>query len=428
MRKLRRNKEPEYKLLKKLSILKPDVIHTKAGFPMYLLPIQDQEIVKIDFVFNAGDYYASQVLASLSTLSMLQEGSQTQTAEAIAERLDFLGSYLSCSTTKDKAVVSLCSLEKHLAESVKIVTDCILHPSFPEDKFATHLSKRKERYKIDIERVEVLSQKKLAQVLFGSEHPYGRSCVLDDFSSITRDDLVQFHSDNYVAENLKIVLCGNLKSNEVKNIIHYLAELPIKTLGKQVNRKEYQIVSDTEHKHFIPKENAVQSSINIGKIMVNRTHKDYVPLQVLNTVLGGYFGSRLMSTVREEKGYTYGIGSGIISYENSGYFIITTRVGKEVVQPALDAIYHEIKRLRTETIPDDELNMVKTYMLSTIVRNFDGALATSEMLRNTFDYNIDYHTYYQQFWRRVKKVQSKELQQLANDYFNENSMYEIVVG
>ena len=428
MRKLRRNKEPDYKLLKKLSILKPDVIHTPTGFPIYLLPIQDQEIVKIDFVFNAGDYYASQALTSLSTLSMLQEGSLTQNGEAIAERLDFLGSFISCSSTKDKAVVSLCSLEKHLAESVKIVTDFILNPSFPKENFTTHLLKRKERYKIDIERVEVLSQKKLAQVLFGSKHPYGRSCRIEDFSSITRNDLIQFHADNYIAENLTIVLCGNLKSNEVKNIIKYLSTLPIKTSNKQRNNKDYQIISDVEHKHFIAKDNAVQASINIGKIMVNRTHKDYVPLQVLNTVLGGYFGSRLMTSVREDKGYTYGIGSGIISYENSGYFIITTRVGKDVVQPALEAIYHEINRLRTEAIPQEELDMVKTYMLSTLVRNFDGALATSEMLRNTFDYNIDFYKYYQQFWSRIKKVQAKELQQLANDYLNENSMYEIVVG
>ena len=145
MRKLRRNKEPDYKLLKKLSILNPDVIHTPTGFPIYLLPIQDQEIVKIDFVFNAGDYYASQTLTSLSTLSMLQEGSLTQNGEEIAERLDFLGSFISCNSTKDKAVVSLCSLEKHLAESVKIVTDFILNPSFPEENFTTHLLKRKER-------------------------------------------------------------------------------------------------------------------------------------------------------------------------------------------------------------------------------------------------------------------------------------------
>lgn len=427
MRKLRRNKEPEYKSLNKLAILKPDVIQTKAGFPIYLLPIQDQEIVKIDFVFNAGDFYSSHALTALSTLSMLQEGSPTQTSEEIAERLDFLGSYISCSTSKDKAIITLCSLEKHLTESVQIITDFILHPSFPDDKFKTHLSKRKERYKIDIERVEVLSQKKLAHVLFGSEHPYGRTCRIEDFSNISRDNLLQFHAENYTADKLKIVICGNLKSNEVKNIVKYLSELPIAPTGK-TDSKDYQIVSDTQHSHHITKGNAVQASINIGKLFVNRNHKDFVPLQVLNTVLGGYFGSRLMSNIREDKGYTYGIGSGIISYEHSGYFIITTRVGKDVVQPALDAIYHEMYRLRTETIPDDELEMVKTYMLSTIVRNFDGALATSEMLRNTFDYNIDYYTYYQQFWKRAKKIQAKELQELANIYLNEDSMYEIVVG
>lgn len=428
MRRLRRNKEPEYKLLKKLSILKPDVIQTKSGFPIYVLPIQDQEIVKIDFVFNAGDYKAPSALTALSTLSMLQEGSPTQTAEAIAERLDFLGSYLSCSTTKDKAVVSLCSLEKHLTESVKIITDFIVNPSFPEDKFATHLSKRKERYKIDIERVEVLSQKKFAQVVFGADHPYGRSCRLEDFANLTRDDLVRFHAENYSVENCKIVICGNPKSHEVKNIISYLSTLQFNTSNNGKNNIDFQIVSDSEKKHFIEKEHAVQSSLNIGKLLVNRNHKDFIPLQVLNTVLGGYFGSRLMSNIREDKGYTYGIGSGIISYEKAGYFIITTRVGKEVVQPALDAIYHEIARLRTELIPQEELEMVKTYMLSTIVRNFDGALAISEMLRNTFDYDIDFYKYYQQFWHRVKKVQPKELQELANIYLNENSMYEVVVG
>ena len=135
-----------------------------------------------------------------------------------------------------------------------------------------------------------------------------------------------------------------------------------------------------------------------------------------------------MSNIREDKGYTYSIGSGIISYEKSGYFIITTRVGKEVVQPALDAIYQEIKRLRTEMIPQEELEMVKTYMLSTLVRNFDGAFATSEMLKNTFNYNIEYNDYYQRYWNKVSKIQPKELQELANVYFNEDSMYEVVVG
>ena len=162
--------------------------------------------------------------------------------------------------------------------------------------------------------------------------------------------------------------------------------------------------------------------------MVNRSHKDFVPLQVLNTIFGGYFGSRLMSNIREDKGFTYGIGSGIISYEHSGYFIITTRVGKEVVEPALEAIYEEMRRIRKELVSQDELEMVKTYMLSTLVRNFDGAIATSEMLKNILGYNLDFKQYYHQYWKTIQSIQPKDIQQLANDYLNEDSMYEIVVG
>lgn len=426
--RLHREKEPDFKTIKRLEIQKPEQFVSKSGFPIYLLPIQDQEIVKIDFVFDAGEFSAKSSLTSLATLAMLQEGSTSQNAEEIAERLDFLGSYLSCSATKDMATVTVCCLEKYLTETAKIVTEFILNPIFPEDKFATYLLKREEHYKIDIERVEVLSQKKLAQVLFGKDNPYGRSLQQDDFTNITRNDLEMFHKQNYIAQKCKIIICGNPKSQELQSLINYLKEFQINSSNKLIQPTDFNPNSDEKHTHYIHKENAVQASLNIGKIMVNRNHNDFIPLQVLNTVLGGYFGSRLMSNIREDKGYTYGIGSGIISYEKSGYFIITTRVGKEVVQPALDAIYQEIKRLRTEMIPQEELEMVKTYMLSTLVRNFDGAFATSEMLKNTFNYNIEYNDYYQRYWNKVSKIQPKELQELANVYFNEDSMYEVVVG
>lgn len=428
IRKLHRDKAPDFQTIKNFSIENPECFLAHNGIPIYLLPIQDQEIVKIDFIFKAGDYAAKSALVPLSTLAMLQEGSLSQPGEEIAERLDFLGSYIYNNVTKDDATISVCCLEKHLAETMNIVTNFIIDPTFPEDKFQTHIRKREERYKIDIERVEVLSQKKLANVLYGEKHPYGRSAVLEDFCKLSHDDLIKFHSLNYVAENCKIIVCGNPKSQEVKNLIKTLQENGIKSLNKKFQTTNYKQISNEQKQFRIAKEQAVQSSINIGKIMVNRSHKDFVPLQVLNTIFGGYFGSRLMSNVREDKGFTYGIGSGIISYEHSGYFIITTRVGKDVVEPALEAIYEEMRRIRKELVSQDELEMVKTYMLSTLVRNFDGAIATSEMLKNILEYNLDFKQYYHQYWKIIQSIQPKDIQQLANDYLNEDSMYEIVVG
>ena len=269
IRKLHRDKAPDFQTIKNFSIENPECFLAHNGIPIYLLPIQDQEIVKIDFIFKAGDYAAKSALVPLSTLAMLQEGSLSQPGEEIAERLDFLGSYIYNNVTKDDATISVCCLEKHLAETMNIVTDFIINPTFPEDKFQTHIRKREERYKIDIERVEVLSQKKLANILYGGNHPYGRSAVLEDFCKLSHDDLIKFHSLNYVAENCKIIVCGNPKSQEVKNLIKTLQENGIKSLNKKFQTTNYKQISNEQKQFRIAKEQAVQSSINIGKIINN---------------------------------------------------------------------------------------------------------------------------------------------------------------
>jgi predicted Zn-dependent peptidase len=428
IRRLQRGKEPKYKIIKNLSLIQAEKFVANNGIPIYLLPLQDQEVVKIDITVKAGDYQAQSNLIPLSTLAMLQEGSVSLNAEQIAEKLDFLGAYLFSNSNQDYVTISVCCIEKHLPEVVNVVSDFLFAPTFPEDKLATHILKRQEQYKIDIERVEVLSQKIFRQALFGQNHPYGAACEMDDFSKIKRQDLVDFYEKYYVAEGCKIIICGNPKSQEIKNLIAYLKENKIRTSNNYPKTPIFPIEGDTQLRHHIEKENAVQSSINIGKVTINRTHPDFIPLRILNTILGGYFGSRLMTNVREEKGYTYGIGSGVVSLRNSGYFIITSSVGKDVVPQALDAIYYEIKRLRTELVPESELSMVKTYIQSSLVRNFDGAFATSGMLEKALEYDIDYIDYYHKYWKIINKIQSKDLQELANTYLNEDSMYEIVVG
>lgn len=428
--KLHREKAPDFHTIKKLSILVPERFVAKNGIPIYLFPIQDQEIAKIDFIFDAGNFIQSDSpLAALSTLAMLQEGSLTQSGEQIAERLDFLGSYMYVQSTKDASIISVCCLEQYLAETIKIVLDFITTPTFPEENFQTHIRKREERYKVDNERVEIVSQRKMNAALFGESHPYGQNASLSDFSTLTKSDLHSFYSKNYVAENCSIVVCGNPKSSEIKNLIEMLKHNEIQKKSKKIKEiTDWTLCSNNQQKYYIEKENAIQSSINIGKIVVNRNHHDFVSLQVLNTILGGYFGSRLMSNVREDKGFTYGIGSGIISHEKAGYFLITTRVGKNVVEPALEAIYEEMKKLREILVPQDELEMVKTYMLSTLVRNFDGALAISEMFRNTIGYDLDFETYSQNYWKTIQRITSEKLLDLANKYLTEDSMYEVVVG
>lgn len=424
---LQRNIQPEFKPMQALNLVTPQCYKAEYGTSIHLLPIQDQEVVKIDFVFNAGEYFAKHPIIALSTLKMLQEGSTSKTSEEIAERLDFLGAYLFCSMTKDYSTITLCCMEKHAKEAYDIVSDFILHPTFPEDKLAIHKSNRLEQFKIDSERVEIKAQRLFTNTLFGSQHPYGKILEQSDFEYITRKNLIAFHKQNFTAEKTNIFICANLQSNTVQDLLAIIKQIQLPK-SETIQVPQYKIVTNDSHSLRVPKENAVQTALKIGKVIVNRNHPDFIKLQVVNTILGGYFGSRLMTSVREEKGYTYGIGSAIISMKESGYFIISSQVGKDVHEKALEAIFAELQRLRTELVPEEELNIVKTYMLSSFARSFDGAMATSEMLLDTVLYGLDFTEYYNQMWNLTNSIQAKEIQELANTYLHENSMYEIAVG
>ena len=175
---------------------------------------------------------------------------------------------------------------------------------------------------------------------------------------------------------------------------------------------------------YIEKENALQSAIRIGRIFPNKTHHDYFGLKILNTVLGGYFGSRLMKNIREDKGYTYGIGSGILSLKESGYFFISTEVGSDVTQLALNEIYKEIETIRTTPIPQEELDLVKNYLLGQLLSSCDGPFSMAAMFENANEYGLDY-THYNNYIACIKEISPTTLLELAVKYLNKSDLKEL---
>jgi predicted Zn-dependent peptidase len=180
-------------------------------------------------------------------------------------------------------------------------------------------------------------------------------------------------------------------------------------------------------KKHLAKADAIQTAIRIGKRLFTKTHPDYCSITVLNTLLGGYFGSRLMSNIREDKGYTYGISSGIVSMKEGGYFIISTEVGSEVCDPAIHEIYREIGKLRTELVPLEELNLVKNYMLGSFLRSIDGAFAQIERFIAVEEYGLGLD-FYRQYVDTIRSIDVKRLRDLANQYLQEDSFVELTAG
>lgn len=261
--------------------------------------------------------------------------------------------------------------------------------------------------------------------MFGEEHPYCINNKLEDFDRIDRDVLMQFYRSYYHSGNCRIIAAGRIDES-VLNL------LEARFGGTDWQRKtldtpKYAIHSDPQKFHHVEKANGMQSAIRVGKMWVPKTHPDYIPLSILITILGGYFGSRLMANIREEKGYTYGIGSFVLSLKYASYFIISTEVGNEYVEPTLKEIAVEMRRLQTEPISENELETVKSYLLGEFLRDFDGPFALAGSFKAINDFGLDY-SFYDRYLHSLRNITSGELMQLAQQYLNPDDCYTVVAG
>jgi predicted Zn-dependent peptidase len=190
---------------------------------------------------------------------------------------------------------------------------------------------------------------------------------------------------------------------------------------------QYPMASSEQKHHFIVKEGAMQSAIRMGNIAIGRDHIDFAGLKVLNAILGGYFGSRLMTNLREDKGYTYGIGSSVVPLQHGGYFVISGEVGAEVTKPALQEIKSELWRLCNEQVPESELSLVRSYLSGEMLRAVDGPFAQANMYRELIENSLTV-SHFIELINTVQHITAHQLQDLANKYLNPENLFTLVVG
>jgi len=289
-----------------------------------------------------------------------------------------------------------------------------------------YLTNKKQEFILGNQRVATLARKRFSELLFGENHPYGRDPKERHFEELTREHLVDFYKSNYRADRCKIILAGKVEDEHYK-LLDNLFGGNDWVSGKESTVKTFPINALAKKEEVIVKADALQSAIRIGRILFNKTNPDYHPMQLLNTVFGGYFGSRLMSNIREDKGYTYGIGSGLVSLQHGGYFFISTEVGVDVTSKAINEIYYEMNKLREELISEDELQLVKNYMLGSFLRSVDGPFAMAERFKGVMLYNLGYDTF-DKYLATIRTTSSSSLQELANKYLDKNTMIELVAG
>lgn len=421
-----RSQAPAFHEVGKIHLAQAEKKNLSNGIPVYLLDAGTQELVRVEFIFRAGIRHQLSPLAAVGVNDMLDEGTHSRSAESIAEELDYYGAFIESETTHDNASFTLFSLNKHLGSTMPVVQDILRNAAFPQKEFGIYLANKKQKFIVDSEKVSVLARRRFAELIFGADTAYGSGVLLSDFDGLQRNTLADFHASRYTAENCLIVVSGKIPGELMDLLEQYFGDKGWRR-SEALADKPVIAYSDKVREHTIVKEGALQSAIRMGRLLFNKKHPDYLPMQVLNTVLGGYFGSRLMANIREDKGYTYGIGSGVVSMYDSGYFVISTEVGVDVTKAALKEVYFEIEKLQNDLVPESELELVRNYLTGVFLRSTDGPFSLADRLKGLLGYDLDY-SYYDQYVETIRTVSAQRLRELAQQYLKKEDIIELVAG
>lgn len=424
---LNRKTPPLRQIPNKINIAKAEEITLPNGVRLLVINVGLEDVCRLDFNFFAGSRYQQKKVESRAALAMLTEGTDKFTSHQIAEKFDFYGSFCEHATDRDFGKVTLLSLNKYLDQSLEILEQVIKHPVFPEKELETYRIKGKQSLIVELEKVSTLARQDFFKGLFGNTHPYGLYAEPQDYLDLQRTHLVDFHQNFITSNRCTIVLSGKIGDTELNNVIKHFGK---STWGhKSTILVDFPAINTPSQKKFFSlKADAVQSAIRIGRQLVNRKHPDYCGLVVLNTILGGYFGSRLMKNIREDKGYTYGISSSILTLRELCVFVIGTEVGAEFTFPALKEIYGEIDRLKNEPVSDAELDLVRNYLLGELLRSFDGAFAIADSVTSLFEYNDLDYSFFEKTIETIKTITPDQIMNLANTYLRSNDLTECVAG
>jgi len=386
----------------------PEIDTLENKVQVYSMRKTDDETVRIDFVFDAGSLKTSKIVAQL-TGELLFSGTENKSSEEIDEEIDRLGGFTGVEVSTEKSTISLIGLREHVVAIAEIVVDAMINVNFNPKEIKQLLQSKKKKMAISLEKVSTQARRAFLSDLFKNS-PYGDLAQLEDFNHIEKNDLIEFHHSKYLSGLQYISIVGAVSDQDLNSI---------KTLGNQFNKDEVTPIeydySYSPNVIHIEKEQALQTAIRVGRVLFNKQHTDFIKFSVVNTILGGYFGSRLMTSIREDKGYTYGIGSGVAQLLETGYFFISTEVGKEFKDLTLEAIQNEIKILQTEEVSEKELDLVKNYIIGQILEQSDGAQAMMDRFIAVETYGMDY-TYYDEFIKQVNEITPIEVMALANQY------------
>lgn len=422
---LNRNQAPDFQTIQHVAIPATQAYTLDNGLPLRIVNAGEQPVLRLELIFPAGGWYENTPGAAYFGFKMLSEGTKTRSAAQISEAFDQYGAFTEFGPGNDRATLTVYCLARHLPALLPIVQDMLQQSVFPEKELETLKSISLQTLKVNLEKTAYVASQHFRERLFGSDHPYGRNQSEDLIASISPQTVRDFYDRRIAGQPFTIFLSGRVSEHEVALLNKAFGQEKLAaTATETIN---HSVKSSNHTGVLVERPDSLQSTIRMGKRLFTRRHADYFKFTVLNEVLGGYFGSRLMKNIREEKGFTYGISSNLTSMAHEGYFVLGTDVKRENTAQTIQEIAKEIVRLQTELVPVDELETVQNYMLGSFVGSLNTPFEIADR-HKTLYFDALPADFYQTYVQQIRAVTPDDIRDMARQYLDVASMQEVVVG
>jgi zinc protease len=416
---------PDFKIINSIHLPETKTFSLDNGAQLHVINIGEQPVVRLECIFEGGNWQEETPGAAFFAIKMLPEGTPDFTSAQISEAFDKIGAFTDFNNTSDRTGIVVYCLARFLPEVLPLVREMMQKATFPVNELEELRNITLQNLRVNKEKTSYLATVEFRKGLFGKDHPYGQSQNETDLEELKLEQIVA-HYDRFIKNGqYTVILAGQVQDAEIEIVKQYLGKDNV--LNEPAVALRDNVVDYAGKEVLVTKEDGLQSTIRMGRRLFTRHHPDYFKMLVTNEILGGYFGSRLMKNIREEKGLTYGISSHLITLRNDGYFMIGTDVKKEFTQQTIDEIKKEIYKLQTELVGEEELQTVKNFMAGEFAGSLNTAFEVADRRKILLLDGLP-ADFFNRYIDQIHATTSEDVLEMAKLYLNPADMLEVVVG
>ena len=410
---LNRQIAPEAFMLKDLSLTKPAIKDLSNGVSVHIIKDDTNPVLKIDLLFQAGRVNDEKSGQSLLCAKVMVEGTKSYPESELQELLDHYGAHLDVSVDYDYTTVTLLCLKEHINPLLPVLKSAITEPLFDAQDFEKIKLQQLQKIRVNNQKNALIATKSLRKKLLNGT-PYSQTLEEEHLAEITNEDIKNYFN-KYFKLKPEIIVAGDFDEDIFNFFEEHFGMLEFSRFKDEYDSKLTPIIDED----LIKREGSVQASIRMGAASIPRNHPDYFDLSITNEILGGYFGSRLMKNLREDKGYTYGVYSVLINYRHLDYHIIGADVKIDHVDDTVKEVYKEMDKLKTNLVPEEEIQTIKNYMLGKIASSLDTVFHQSENYKAKLSEGADYLDYFEAYVNSIRNITSERVLEISKKYFSE---------